>query len=153
MWTYLFFYKKQNKRRRIPAEKDLHQFSLPLLRGISLAHPHHTLRDSSTCCNYSRALGVLFGQSGSYQTKCINDELSQLIDSLGLFFNGGTNFIFSSLCMEVHFHETRGNPIIPGILMNLINCFKAEAPLSFDRQKHLAKQAYSHKLHLLGKSG
>lgn len=73
------------------------------------------------------------------------------IISPGLFFNGGTNFIFPFLYVDVHFHETRRNLIISGILMNLINHFKAEVLLSFDRQKHFTKQVCSQKPHLLEK--
>lgn len=65
----------------------------------------------------------------------LNDELAGLINSPGLFFNGGSNFILSFLYTEVSFHETRQNLIVPGILMTLTNCFKAEAFLSFDWQR------------------
>lgn len=79
-------------------------------------------------------------------------ELSWLMNSPGLFINGEL-ISFSVFYTEVSFHETRRNLIISGIFMNLTNHFKAEASLSFDRQKHLTKRASSHKPHLLGKSG
>lgn len=131
-----------------------------LLRGVSLAHPITSSAVSPEVTAHDSIIPELciwhlVSQEAADQNvitmNCHN--WWHFIISPGLFFNGGTDFIFPFLYMEVHFHETRRNLIISGILMNLINRFKGEAPLSFDRQKHFTKQACSQKPHLPGKSG